>query len=38
MKKQTPVDEAEQIQQAILMRELEEEIQKEKLLNLESNI
>ncbi|MBR3912770.1 MAG: tetratricopeptide repeat protein [Alphaproteobacteria bacterium] len=34
MKKQTPVDEAEQIQQAILMRELEEEIQKEKLLNL----
>lgn len=33
MIKKTPADEAEQIQQAILMREVEEEIQKERLLN-----
>lgn len=33
MKKENPVDEAERIQQAVLMREVEEEIQKEKLLN-----
>ncbi len=33
MTKENPIDEAERIQQAILMREVEEEIQKEKLLN-----
>ncbi len=33
MKKENPIDEAERIQQAVLMREVEEEIQKEKLLN-----
>lgn len=33
MIKKTPADEAEQIQQAILMREVEEEMQKERLLN-----
>lgn len=32
MIKENPIDEAERIQQAILMREVEEEIQKEKLL------
>ena len=33
MIKENPIDEAERIQQAVLMREVEEEIQKEKLLN-----
>lgn len=33
MNKKTPLDEAERIQQAILEREVEEELQKERLLN-----